>query len=143
VLDLGHILEVAELARWRVYETLYQAGRRREVLDALARFVDAVKRYPGDRRARFVDSLCRQTVDVGRTDLLRQPLLIEVLSPALRRGREGRVRGYAKRIAKLGDRIFGLHGGPEALGLMPEMDFDDLLREAGRSIQPTTRRETC
>ena len=127
--DLSPYLDPAAAGRWDEYVRLHRQGRRKESFAALDGFVAATRDYSEARKERLVESLCRQTVDVGRDDLLRQPLLTELIFPQLRLARDARRPLAAKRIAKLRDRIVGLRGGLKSLGL-EALRIDDLLREA-------------
>jgi hypothetical protein len=129
VVDLSCHLDPPAGHAWNRYTQLHAQGRRREALSVLEEFVAEVREYTSDRRTRLVEALCQQTVDVGRIDLLREPLLTELLFPELRAGREARRPPYAKRIAKLADRIVGLPRGLATLGLQ-ELRVDQLLDEA-------------
>jgi hypothetical protein len=129
MIDLAFHLQPREAQVWRHYVSLHEAGRRKEALGTLAEFVEAVTAYDDEAKAALVEALCRQTVDVGRMELLHEPLLTRFVFPELRKGREQRKAPFAKRIALFHDRICSLRKGVEILGLTT-FEPDSLLREA-------------
>src|SRR6184192_3485789 len=135
--DPNRHLSDRERHLWADFVRKDDAGLRDEALASLREFVTALRTYPSEQRAAWVETICAQHwngrgVGDGRLRL-RHPLLVEVIFPVLLEGYRARRANHARWLA-----LFSLTPG----GAIDAATYEELrLRGLPESYPPQLLRE--
>jgi hypothetical protein len=84
---------------WVRYQELERRGERRKALAELQALISALSSSPLDEQVEWVSRLCGETIDAGRGDLLRYPLVADFLLPHLSSGWRARNQNTGRWLA--------------------------------------------
>jgi len=90
---------------WAVYEGAENRAPRAEKLRALVAFLDALETSTPTDWFPWARSIAEQVVDHGHTLVIRRPLFLRAVFPALLAGYEARLPGCARWLAGLADHL--------------------------------------
>lgn len=108
---------------WETYETAEGRAPRAEKLRALDRFLDSLVTSPPTEWFPWARSIAEEVVDHGLNLVIRRPLFVRAVFPALLAGYQARLPGTARWLAGLADHL--LHN-PQCRQQLPPEEATEL-----------------